>query len=83
MLTWARFPYFFLAKIRNTSEDGSYFDITEGDFGRCLLYYDSKEGFIEHPDVVDQTVLSQLSAENSSGLLEGSSQVPSELVIVS
>lgn len=33
------------------SEDGSYFDITEGDFGRCLLYYDSKEGFIEHPDI--------------------------------
>ncbi|MBR5067536.1 MAG: hypothetical protein IKX08_07790 [Lachnospiraceae bacterium] len=33
------------------SEDGSYFDIIEGDFGRCLLYYDSKEGFIEHPDI--------------------------------
>ena len=33
------------------SEDGSYFDINEDNWGRYVLYYDSKEGFIEHPDI--------------------------------
>ncbi len=35
-----------IIKGRWVNEDGSYFDITEGDRGRCLFYYDVKEDYL-------------------------------------
>ncbi|MBR6384429.1 MAG: hypothetical protein IKS56_10660 [Lachnospiraceae bacterium] len=39
---------FEIIKGKWVSEDGSYFDITEGDWGRCVLYYEAaRDGFTE------------------------------------
>ena len=39
---------FEIIKGKWVSEDGSYFDIAEGDWGRCVLYYDAdRTGFTE------------------------------------